>query len=492
MRLLVLALPVILAFSPQDDIEPFAKQIAPGGDETVARFQKALGTPAGKIVLRDRIGKAADTLRKEAERDAVPDYFKARFEDQGGVYRLRAGQEEYRRRLVEDFAACKADLDRIRPVVQEVADNMVDAPEINARLKLFLSSPATVDAVYYGEIRQKSRPDLYVILRRLGEVLTQAEDGKFYIPEARHEMADKYIKVGTAVLDATASITGQLVRACETLNPLDDLHKRLKAAVSDPLFALVLVKDALRDGDPADIEPLIRRLKDQVEELERKLPEVLEQTPQGKVLAEKAYDGVTKVLGTYEKARAKASILREPGRQLAARLREGDDRAETFRKMLRSDPVLLLLDVDVGGEEADPVKFVTAQIQKAVTKGEDGKYRVRSEVAEEVAREIKDPAKHAAKEDRALKVISMYGEKIEDKELREIFTSRFGRFEVERTMKELLAVKVYDGLHRWTGRHFVKSGDQFVLKPGSKGEIETILAEVDRLEKEAKKNDLKD
>jgi hypothetical protein len=489
MRLLLLAL---LALPPQEDIDAFAKRIAPGGDEAVAKFQKALGTPAGKIVLRDRIEKASEALRSQSERDAVPDYFKAHFEESGGAYRLRKGQDEYRRRLLEDYAVSKADMDRIRPLVREVADNLVDTPEINARLKKWLSHPATVDGVYLRDLRQKSRPDLYVILRKLGEIFTQSEDGKFFIPDGRREMADKYLRIGKAVLDSTEAVSGRLTKTFAGLAAIDDLHKRVKAAASDPLFAMVILKDALKDADAADLEPVVQKLKELSDELDRKLPEVLEQTPQGKVFAEKAYDGVAKILGTYDQARAKAGHLREAGRQLASRLREGDERHDTFRKMLQSDPILILLDIDVGGDEADPAKFVAAQLRKAVAKGEDGKYRVLPEVAEGLEREIKDPDRSAAKEDRAFKVVLMHGEKIEDKDLREVFTSRYGRFEVEREMKELLSVRRYDGLQSWAARHFDASGDRLTLKSGSKGEIETILAEVDRLEKESKKNELKD
>jgi hypothetical protein len=493
MRLLLLALPVLLAFAPQEDldsrIDAFAGKIVPGNDETVVRFQKALKGRAGKIVLRDRIEKAADSLRSQSERDAVPDYFKARFEDANGVYKLRKGQEDYRRRLLEDFAACKADMDRIRPIVKEVADNLVDTPEVNLKLKTYLSHPSTIESVYLGEIRTKSRPDLYLLLRKLGEIFTQSEDGRFFIPEARYEIADKFARVGRSVIDTTGVVSAQIAKACENLVEIDDLHKRLKKVASDPLLAMVILKDALNNADPADLDPVIQKLKDQAEELEKKLPEIFEQTPKGKVLVEKAYNGVTKVLQTYEQARSKAALLREPGRQLAERLRQGDERLETFRKMLQSDVVLILLDVDVGGEEADPAKYVAAQIRKAVAKGADGKYRVLPEVAEHLDQELKDPVRKGEKEDRGLKIVSMYGEKIEDKELREVFTSRYGKFEVERTMKELLSVRNYDGLKSWTERHFDAS---IRMKAASRSEIEAVLAEVDRLEKESKKNDLKD
>jgi hypothetical protein len=160
--------------------------------------------------------------------------------------------------------------------------------------------------------------------------------------------------------------------------------------------------------------------------------------------------------------------------------------------MLQSDAVLALLDIDVGGDEADPTKYVMAQIKKAVAKDADGKYRVLPEVAEHLNSEIKDPARGAEKEDRALKVVSMYGDKIEDKDLREIFTTRYGKFEVERAMKEALSIRSYDGLKSWIDRHFEMANGSYKLRGSSKGEIETILAEVERLEKESKKNDLKD
>jgi hypothetical protein len=493
MRFLALALVLAL---PQDDLEgrldAFGKQIAPGGDPVVSRFQAAVATRPGKIVLRDRIDKSADTLRSQAERDAIPEYFRARFEEAVGQYRLRKGQEDFRKRILDDYKVSKAEIDRIRPVVKEVVDNLVDTPEINAKLKAYLSHPATIDALYLGDLRRRSRPDIYVILKKLGELFAQTEDGKFFIPDARQDLAEKFCKVGSAMLDATRDVSAQLGAVAEKLATLDPLHERLKKAGPDPLFACVLLKKALENADINDIEPAIQKLRGSSEELAHKLPEVFTETPKGKVLVEKAHDGVSRALDSYDEVRGKVALLREPGRQLASRIREGDARGETLRRMLQSDAILALLDISVGGEEADPVKYIQAQIRKALTKGADGKYRVNPEVAEEVGSEIKDPVRAGEKEDRGLKMVSMWGEKIEDAELREIFTSRYGKYEVEHTMKEALSIRSYDGLKAWIERHFDKTTGGLTLKASSKGEIETILAEVERLEKESKKNDLKD
>jgi hypothetical protein len=495
MRFLALALPLVLAFAPDDldtRIDAFAGKINPGGDDTVARFQKAAATRPGKIVLRDRVEQAAAALRSRSERDAVPEYFRTYFEDGGSGYRLRKGQDEYRRRLLEDFAACKADMDRIRPLVKEVADNLADSPEINAKLKGYLSHPGIVENLYLGDLRQKARPDIYVILRKLGDLFAQAEDGRFYIPETRHDLADRFVRVGRALLDATTSASGQLKSACDDLVALDNTHQRLKAAAPDPLFSMVFLKQAFDNADLNDIEPAIQKLKETTDELARKLPEAFEATPKGKVLTEKACDGVAKALDKYDKAKGKVAVLRAPGKQLASRLRDSDERTETFRRMFQSDAVLVLLDVDVNGEEADVVKYVAAKLKQAVSKDADGKYRVLPEVSDDLNREIKDPSRTAEKQDRAFKVVSLHGEKIEDKELREVFISRYGTSEVERTMKERLSVRSYDGLQSWVERHFEAAGSSYTLRAASKGEIEAILKDIERLENESKKNDLKD
>ncbi len=498
MRHLALLVPVLLGIrtSPQEDLDrradQFAGQLVSGTDETVAKLQKVLKTRPGKIVLRDRAEKAAEILRRLAERDALPDYFKARFDEKAGVYRLKAGQEEYRKRLLEDHAAAKADMDRIRPIVKDLVDNLVDEPEINARLKKFLSHPSAVESIYNGEVRRKTRPDLYVLLRKLGEVFAQAEDGRFYVPEAKLETGKLYAKVGVTVSETSAETAAWLGKFAEGVAPFDDVHKRLKTDAADPLFVGILLKKALANLDPNDVDSALARYREAAAELKARIPEVFVETPQGKVLSEKAADTIHEKFAELDKARSKARLLREPARQLASRLRDGDELTADFRKAFQSDVLLALLDIDVGGEESDAVAIVTARVKKAVQKRDDGKYQILPEVAEEVGREMKDPAQAQAKEERALRMVSMYGEKMEDPELKAIFTSYFGRHEVERAAKEALSIQNPDGLKAWIDRHFDPAAGGYRLRADSKPEIEAVLAEAEKIEKEAGKKDIKD
>jgi hypothetical protein len=159
--------------------------------------------------------------------------------------------------------------------------------------------------------------------------------------------------------------------------------------------------------------------------------------------------------------------------------------------MLQSDSVLALLDIDVGGEEADPPSTSPRSVKQALSKDADGKYRVLPEVAENLSRRSRTRSAprrrrprlqdrlHARREDRGQG--ASRGLHLALREVR-------GRAHDEGA----LSLRSYDGLKSWIDRHFEAAGTAFKIGAASKGEIETILAEVERLEKESKKNDLKD
>jgi hypothetical protein len=493
MRYLFLLVPALAASQDKEmdpRIDAFAAKVVAGTDETAVRFRKAIQTPAGKIVLRDRIEKAAESLRRRSEKDALPDFFKARFEEAGGKLRLRAGQEDFRRRLVDGYALYQADLAKIEPLVRQVARNVADEPEINAKIKRLLSHEAAAHLFYNGEIRRRIRPDVYLFQKELGGILAMAEDGRFYVPESRQETARQYARFGGAIVEAVDRVSAELKKIGSSLAPLDDFHKRLKEASADPLFAGVLLEKSVK-GDSEDIEASVQKVRGAADEFARRLPEVFLDTPKGKVLVEDKVDGVQELLRKYDQVRGKVAVLREPAREFAGRLREGDDLADGFRKMLHCDIVLTLLD-HVGENLADPVEALNALLARALVKDEKGVYRVPPEKAEEIAREIKNPDQVLRKEESGLRLLSMYGEQVEDPELRKVFTSYYGKYEVEQQVKGALAVRTYDGLGAWIGEHFEKSESGFRLRAASRKEIEAILSEVERLEKEGKKDDLKD
>ena len=120
-------------------VDAFASKIAAGQGDNLAAFQEAIGTPAGRIVLRDRTEKAADGLRRRAERNALPAYFEAHFEKVEKKYRLREGQDQFRRRIVDGYKIYAADVASLKPLIQKVVENLADDEEgPNAILRTYL------------------------------------------------------------------------------------------------------------------------------------------------------------------------------------------------------------------------------------------------------------------------------------------------------------------------------------------------------------------
>ena len=164
----------------------------------------------------------------------------------------------------------------------------------------------------------------------VGRFFAQAEDGRFYVPEGKRDLGKLYAKVGTTVNDTCVEMAAWLATFAEGIAPFDDQHKRLKKEVADPLFAGVLLKKALDNLDPNDVDSALKRYRDGAEEIKARIPEVFQNTPQGKILSDKAADGIAEKFAELDKARSKARVLRGPARQLSERLREGDEFTADF------------------------------------------------------------------------------------------------------------------------------------------------------------------
>lgn len=490
-----IALLLLLGAAPQDNsfdrqVDALAQKLVVAEDGDLSVFKVAISTPPGRIVLRDRAAKAAEKLKGTAERDAIPSYFDTYFERIDGVYRLRPGQEAWKRRQVSGYTASRKELARIVPFVKEVAENMAEEPPVNAILKKMLSQEDAAEIFYLRDIRPKTRPDVYTLERALGEFMTRDSEGKLHVPESRREKAENALSMIGPIVEMSERRSKEFHKFCSELADFDDLHKRLKKLSADPLLLGTILRKALQGLDQENPEAGPARFKEAADQLFQKLPEIVLTTPEGKVLTEEAYEGVEEALERYAKARQIVDVMQEASRDFAAQMKTGDELHDGFRKAIQSPIILALLGQELLDGQVDPLEVVKAQIGRAVAKGDDGKYRVLPEFEEEVANEIKDPEKASRKERRALRLVSMYGRKIEDEELKKIFTSWFGRFEVERSAKLELEVAEYDGIGAWIRNHFNRTETGYVLKDGSREEIKAIIAQVKQLEKEAEANDL--
>ncbi|HEX7896335.1 MAG TPA: hypothetical protein VF950_01050 [Planctomycetota bacterium] len=481
MRFACLAL--VLMLQDTDPVAKFADSLKPGDDDLVKRFQTAVKTRAGRVVLSDRAARMSDELRKRAEKSALPDWFLRHFEDVDGRFRLRAGQEEWRRDTLAAFESYQVEIERLKPVLKDVASKLVDVPEINARLKAYLSHPAAPHVIYYRDLRPKATPDVYVLQKAVGQFVAPDADGRLIVPEGLRAHATAAKTLAGALVKAAAEASKPFAAACEKLTAVDDLNARIKAAVKDPLFLGLVLKKAAGEFKPESADEQAQKIRDTADQL---VGQVEDGIADGRV-KEEAREQVREILDNYDAHKKRAALLREPARQLARMIKAEDALAKELGEMLQTDIVLALLSQEIRGGDGDAIALLKERIREGLTETADGKLRIHPDREAEAAGEIKDPAKAFRDEEKALRLVSEHGGRIEDAELKAAFTAPYGRFVVEDEAKAALAAKTPDGLGAWIARHF----ENGALKAGSRAELEGILAQVKALEAKAANDDLK-
>lgn len=480
MRVACLAL---LLLVQEDPVSRFADSLRPGDDDLVKRFQAAIRTPAGRVVISDRAAKETERLRQRAEKNALQDWFLGRFEAVDGRYRLKASQGEWRKDTLAAHESYRAELARLEPAMKEIAAKLVDAPEVNARLKAMLLHPAAPHVIYYKDLRPKATPDVYVLRKAVGAFLAPDADGRLIVPESRRELATAARTLADALVKTAATASVSLSKACEKLTAVDELNDRIKAAAKDPLFIGLVLKKAAGEFKPESAEEQSRKIRDVADTL---MDQVDDGIVDGRV-KEEGREEVRGLLDHYDAHKKKAAILREPARRLAKMIKPEDALAKELGELLQSDIVLALLGQEIEGGGGDAAALLQAKVKEVLVETPEGKLRVHPDREAETAGELKNPERAFRDEEKALTLVAEHGARIEDLELKAAFTAPFGRFVVEEEAKAAFAARTFDGLGAWIARHF----ENGTPKPASRSEIEDVLAQVKALEAKAANDDLK-
>ena len=467
-------------------IDDFAGKIIADGDEGLDLFRDVLKTAAGKIVLGDRAGKAVEKLRQKAERDAVPEYFRTHFEGNPGTLKLRDGHEAFRKELIDGSKIYQADMKKIQPVIDDLAENLVEEPEVNAKLAEFLKSRQGPAVLYTQVVRPMARPGVDVIARLLGGIFVRDKEGRYYVPESKLDYARGVVDSVKPAMEGAEQISKQLKEFAKEIAETDEFHKKLRKAAGDPLFTALLLKDAVnQEADPEQVEELVDTLMDQLEE-------AFDRTDEGRVLNEESLEEGKELLNQYTQVRSKVAAIRAPVRKFAHRLRKGDELLEGLRKVLQSDIVLVALAGQIDDVEADPVKALKSVLSQVVTQDDDGKYRIVPEAEQDVAEGIRKLSRQAGSQRKTIRLIDENAEKLEDEELRKIYLSTYGKTAIGEAAREALALKTFDGLGAWIQKHFEESEKGYTLRDGSDREIVAVLAQVDKILEELEDDDFDD
>lgn len=455
---------LLLLLLAQDPIETFARELK-GDDELTRRFRDEIRTPYGRIVLNDRAARAAAQLRRDAEKTALPDYFRARFEEKNGTLTMREGRDA----MLEGYRHFRKDLETIRPILDDLAKNLVAEPAVNRKLAEFLKSPDGPVILYVLILRPRVRPGPEVIAKELGGVFVPGDDGRYYVADAQVEPVKEVLEKIRAAEEASTKIRDALAKF-ELAEP-DELHQKLKQAFRDPFFVAVLLKDSLHEGSTVES---IRGAGEAVDE-------GLAKSFEGGVLREEGVEEAKKLLETWERAKPRVDILRPAMRAFVARMRSGDPMHDELRKVLVTDLVLIAIAAEADEIEPDPAAALRGFLASLVVKNDDGSWKVIPEQERELAGGLRKATEEFGA--RSLREVDDFASKIADAELREAFSSHYGKLYAGEAAKELLLSRTFDGLAHWIATHF----ENGKIREGSRKEIEGVLEQAEKIRKESDK-----
>lgn len=454
--------------------------------DLVREFRDALRTPAGKIVLQDRASFFAERMREEAQTDALPAYFEKNFDklpsDDGGYkYVLREDREEYKEEFITTADGFNEDVEQIGIVLREMAEQVTGDSEIERLLARFMKSDAAPVMLYVNELRERLRPDAGVIERRLGEIFVANEEGKFIVRPGRKEQAADFLRKAQRVHRALGTIHEELKAMSEEFAERDELNKRVKKHLAEPMFAAFIAASVMEDdGDVG------RRIEGFFEEFNH----IAVDTADGlAIIEDEPREEVTRALGEYQRLATAAPKLAGPLKSFAARIDAAGDLEKGWQKLLSSDVAALKFAEEFEPSSAEPGEIVRDLLGEVFDEGDNGELVVRDDNQEEITEFVRDQFRTYRTLRRHGRTIERAAESIADEELSEVFTTLGGKYVVIYSVRREFANREYNGLTMWVNEVFEATDEGLVLREDTEDEIEGFLADVREVTEELKRDD---
>lgn len=466
-------------------IEELADQVQAGDSEILTRFQQVLRTPAGQLVLHGRAGYYETVLRDEARDDALPAYLAEHFEKSGGRYVLQPGAEAeaYRSQLLTATAAFNEDVQRMSPVLQEVADNFVGDSDLDRLIIRFLRHEAAAAMLYVQGLHKQLRPDETVVQEQLGELFVANEEKQFAIRGSGRIEAEERLRDVQRMVRGLKPLRIELQNMSDEFASLDDLHRDFKQALQEPMFVAYAANQSLAAEDDAPNSERIEAYFVELDQLAQDMGDGLQ------IVNDEQRQAVTNRLTEYRRARTLAEKLREPLRAFAARIMPGDKLRDGWRGALETDVMAMRMATDIGGVSDDPAVAARALLGDSLQRDDDGKYRVRAEAPEAVGEFVREMLRMYRNVRRKGLDVDELAEQLEDPQLRTAFTSLGGKFVLVQAVEKQLTTQYFDGLGRWIEEHFERTDEGLVMREGTENELTSIADEAAEVEKELGKDD---
>ena len=460
-----------------------AKKLDAGNDNLLKRFQKALGTEPGRIVLHDRADHFEAEARERAESEAVPDWYADHFTESNGRLAPKREQSKFRNELLEVTKSVNDDLAVVKKVFADTAKRVKSETEIERLFVRFLNSDAAPMVIYIHELQRRLRPDLGLLLESTDGTFVRRGDGRIQIHPGRHEEAERYLKTARKLNKALPLIREELADWSRDLATSDDFHKSVKKTLGDPKFAAFIALEILEDEDNRG--PVAQRLDGFFETLE----EFTEDTADGLVFRQEAREEIKEPLAEFRRMTQSLEVMKGPLDELAKLLVEDDELNRGWREILKSDLVRLRLSAELGPVGSDVETAVKGLLGEFLTETEDEQLKLAHEEPEEVREFVQNGFREYRTLRRRGRFFDSFSRRIDDKEIATALQSTGGRLYVIRDVERRIDKLVTDGLQMWIDEHFEKTKGGLVLAQESEEAINDFLADFEAVTKELENDD---
>jgi len=451
-------------------VETLLEQIEGSGD-TLSRFRDALRTEPGRIVLKERVLYIEEESRERATRNALQDFLETRFEEREGTLVLKESFAGERERLVEAHATFGEDVEGLGAPMEKLRDELATESEAEKLLARFLDQDGAAPILYVAALREQMRPGAESIQEELGEILAEDGKGGLAVPVSRVERATEIARFGRAVRAAGRGIAEGLELYEGQVATPDELHRRLAAAIEDPLFPYFAATEIADDAEEVDSPEMA------VDLFFAQIEEGLIEKGDGLHLTDEAIEDLPGVLGEFEAVRGRVEALRGPVADLAARIGGEDELHRELQALFESEAAVVLLARELPLGNASPEEALMAVLSEAL-ETKKGKRRVREEAEEEVTENMRDILRHLREVRLRGRHFDRASERIGDPELAAVFGSTLGKLLIiEQIQREIESMEI-DGLSRWVEETFQEDDQgRLTLRAGANEELEEIVAE---------------
>ncbi len=453
-------------------LSDFSEKIEGSGDLLKA-FQKTITSPAGQIVMKDRAQSAAREERKRKAQTALADYMEKYFEKNkdSGKLKLRAEFADYRSGLIETKNAFEADIEPLQKVLTELKNSISPDTDAEQLLLRVAEAKGAAPLLYALAVRDKMRPSTKAISQRLSSILSDDGEGNLVVPPSREEQGQQVADLGETMQQVTKEIGPELLIYADEMATPDEVHKRLKAALQEPLFAVFIAAEVGEKARENNTEFSVTELFESLEEAFIDKGDGLHINPE-------ASEEVGELLAGFELVTERISAIREPLKKFASRIKDDNELHRALKTTLLSEGAAVLLSREIAVSSADAGEVFLSLVGSVLEKGKDGKTRVREDAREELIDDMQSTLRTIREARRLGRQFDELAAQVEDPELIAIYQSPAGKLIVGQAILEGAKALSVNGLALWIDRHFVTvEGDAVTLRANANKELERVVAD---------------